>query len=548
MKEKLERLRELWSNESPAHLYSVLTLFVIGTALRIAYLFQPMHYEESLTYIAFVSRPLSVGLSYYPWPNNHLFNTLLSHFSTSLLGNQPWIIRLPSLLFGLLILPATYLVARRLYNKHAGLLALALAVPCSQLIGLSAQARGYTMQAFFFLTLILSAMAILRGGRLMAWSGFVLSAILGFYTMPTMLYFFPPVLIWLAWSALKKAEPGMRLPFLWKCAAACAAVIIIVVLLYLPVILNNGLSSVTNNRYVASLKWTEFLKGLPRNIYDMWSGWNVMVPAPIALLILAGFVVAILGNRRIAKYAVNLPLIVIAWCALLLNAQRVLPFARNWLPLYPLYLGCAAAGLVYASTRVMALLRRRGRFATPVSAPVLVATLLALTLILSLLTVVGRTAYQKDELGRYTNNTTRDAEAITLFLKDQLREGDIVYSDQDYLAVPLEYYFLKHDVPLEYLVMNVPDVETFPTDASRDEQRDYWNLLGRRPGGPENLKRAFFIISDAEEHTWQASLDFAVSEDGGFDSEAFNQYADVLMDNGFTSLLVTNRKTDTGSE
>jgi hypothetical protein len=548
MKKKLKRLWGRWSNEAPAHRYSVLALCVIGTALRIAYLFQPMHYEESLTYIAFVSRPLSVGLSYYPWPNNHLFNTLLSHLGVGLLGNQPWIIRLPSFLFGLLILPATYLVVRRLYNKHAALIALALAVPSSQLIGLSTQARGYTIQAFLFLTLILSAISILRGGRLAAWSGFVISAVLGFYTMPTMLYFFPPVLIWLAWSAWKKAEPGRRLPFIWKCAAACAAVIILVALLYLPVILNNGLSSITNNRYVASLKWTEFMKGLPGNIYDMWSGWNVMVPFPIALLILAGFAVGLVYHRRISKFPVSLPLITMVWCVLLMNVQRALPFARNWLPLFPLYLGCASAGLVYASASVMARLRRRGRFATPISAPVLCVTLLILTLILSLLTVIGRTAYQKDELGDYTINTTRDAEAITLFLKDQLREGDIVYSDIDYMIVPLEYYFLKYDIPLDYLVMKVPDVEDFPVGGSQEEQRATWDPLGRRPGGPEGLQRAFFIVADKEGHTWEASLEFALTEDGGFNIEAFNDYVQIIMNSGFSQLSVTNRNTGAGGE
>jgi hypothetical protein len=545
---KLKGLRERWSNEAPAHRYSVLALCVIGTAMRIAYLFQPMHYEESLTYIAFVSRPLSVGLSYYPWPNNHLFNTLLSHLGVGLLGNQPWVIRLPSFLFGLLILPATYLVVRRLYNKHAALIALALAVPSSQLIGLSTQARGYTIQTFLFLTLILSAISILRGARLAAWTGFVVSAVLGFYTMPTMLYFFPPVLIWLAWSAWKKAEPAKRLPFLWKCGTACAAVAALTALLYLPVILHSGLSSITSNEYVASLKWTEFLKGLPGSIYDMWSGWNVMVPAPIALLILLGFITGLFVNRRVSRYPVNLPLIVIAWCILMLGAQRVSPFARNWLPLYPLYIGCASSGLVYVATGVMARLRRRGRLATQLSAPVLCVVLLALTLILSFLTVIGRTAYQKDELGRYTNNTTRDAEAITLFLKDQLRDGDIIYSDADYMAVPLEYYFVKYGVPLEHLVINVPDVETLPADTDRDQRREYWNPLGRRPGGPEGMQRAFFIAAVKEGHTWDKSLEFALTEDGGFNVEAFDDYVQIIMNTGFSELSVTARKTAAGSE
>ena len=163
--------RRLRLDGDEVHLWSVFILMIIGAAMRIAYVAQPMHYMESLTYIAFSSRPLSVGLSYYTWPNNQLLNTLLSHLSSSLLGNEPWAIRLPALIFGILLLPAVYLVGRKLYNKHAGLLALALAVPASQLIGFSTQARGYTMQAFFFLTLILCAVSLLEAGALLGLGG-----------------------------------------------------------------------------------------------------------------------------------------------------------------------------------------------------------------------------------------------------------------------------------------------------------------------------------------------------------------------------------------
>ncbi len=533
--------------ENPAHRVTAATLFVIGVAMRIGYVFQPMHYEESLTYIAFVSHPLSVGLSHYPWPNNHLLNTFFSHITSGLLGNQPWAIRLPSLVFGILLLPAVYLVARKLYNKHAALLALAMVVPCSQLIDLTTQARGFTTQAFFFLTMILSAVTVLRGRKALGWAGFAISAILCFYALPTTLYFFPPVFIWLAWSGLREAEPGDRTALVLKLAAAAAVIAVAVALLYLPVIVNDGLSSVTNNTYVASLTRAEFVDGLPGNIYDMWSGWNVMIPAPVAVLFLLGFGVALVFHRRVSKFPVNLPLIVIAWCFIMLNVQQVLPFARNWLPLLPLYFICASAGLVYAARYAAERLFRHGRSAPWVSAPVACALLVVLTLILSSLTIAGRTAYQKDEFGKYTNNTTRDAETITLFLKDKLQEGDVVYSDVDYLLVPLQYYFMKHGVPLDHLVMRVPDVTTFPVNGSPEEKRAAWYPLGLRPGGPGSIQRAFFIVAGKEGHTLEASFEFATTTEGGFTPGDFQVPSSPILDTGFTQLLVSYRNTNTAS-
>ena len=540
--------RRLRLDGDKVHRWSVAVLMLAGAAMRIAYIAQPMAYMESLTYIAFSSRPLSVGLSYYTWPNNQLLNTLLSHLSSSLLGNEPWIIRLPALFFGILLLPATYLVARKLYNKHAGLLALALSVPASQLIGFSTQARGYTIQAFFFLTLILCAVSLLKRERFWAWAGLVLSAVLGFYAVPTMLYFFPPVFIWFAWSGLRAAPPEGRKAFAWRCVLAGAATVVLVFLTYLPVILNTGLSSITSNQYVTSQGTGSFITGLPGNYYDMWSSWNIVVPAPISLLFLGGFLVALLLNRRVSRFPVNLPLIVMAWCLLVLCAQRVLPFVRNWMPLMPLYFAGASAGLIYAGKGIAERLRRRYSFKARLSVSTASVMAVVLALGLSALTIQAQTAYQKDEMGDYTRNTTRDAEEIALFLKDKLVEGDVVFSDTDYIAVPLEYYFIKYGIPLEHLVINVPEVETYPRLSNQVTWEDQlawgeaWNSLGLRPGGPESLQRAFFVVADKEFHSFEDSLAYAVLEIGGLKVEDFYDTPYPLLDTGFTELVMFYRK------
>src|SRR5205823_10426576 len=97
----------------------VVTLGALG--LRLAFVQQPMRYDEALTFNELASRPLYYGLSYYPDPNNHLLNTLLVHLAYVGLGNQPWVLRLPATLAGVLLVPATFGLAKLLFGTGAGL-------------------------------------------------------------------------------------------------------------------------------------------------------------------------------------------------------------------------------------------------------------------------------------------------------------------------------------------------------------------------------------------------------------------------------------------
>jgi len=259
--------------------------------------------------------------------------------------------------------------------------------------------------------------------------------------------------------------------------------------------------------------------------------------------------VALVLNRRVSRYPVNLLLIVMAWCLLVLCMQRVLPFVRNWMTLMPLYYAGASAGLIYAGKSVAGYFRQRYSFKArlSVAAGSILAVVLALGL--SVMMVTAQTAYQKDEMGEYTRNTTRDAEEVALFLKDKLVEGDIVFSDFDYTAVPLEYYFIKYGIPLEYLVVNVPDVTTDPKwqPGNMVEWGQAWNSLGYRPGGTGSIQRAFFIIAEDESHYFEDSLDYAKQEWGGLEIEDFYDNGYTVLDTGFTKLLVFYRKAEGAS-
>src|SRR3990172_4791582 len=112
---------------------------------------QPMQHDEAYTFIAFASRPFWIAISDYSLPNNHVFHTLLVYLAYHLLGDQPWIIRLPAFLAGVAIIPLTYAAAALFYNRKVGLLSAGLAAASPLLIDYSANARGYTLICAFTL-------------------------------------------------------------------------------------------------------------------------------------------------------------------------------------------------------------------------------------------------------------------------------------------------------------------------------------------------------------------------------------------------------------
>ena len=328
MRDYVERINTAWRSEEPAYRYSLLALLLAGVAIRAAFLFQPLRYDEGITYLMYASRPLSVGLSNYLMPNNHLLNTMLIHFSTRLFGSSVWAIRLPDFIAGVLVLPATYLVVRKLYNKWAALIATALAVPSFLLVAYSTDARGYMLQALVFLVMIVLALRVkrMRSG----WAPFAILAALAFFDMPTSLYFVGALVVWMLLSALlgDTWEPKYR--FISKLAASCLGAAVLTFLLYLPVITNTGISSITSDPWFASLPWHVFAGQLPGHLSDTWASWNHDLPIVLTVLLVVGFLASIILHRRMARDRVNLALVIIGWSALVFFAQRSVPFVRTW--------------------------------------------------------------------------------------------------------------------------------------------------------------------------------------------------------------------------
>jgi len=307
----------------PAWTPALPVILLIGVAVRAVLLFGPLHYDEAFTVVEFAWRSPLFFLSRYLFPNNHVFHTLLVWCVHTVGGNQLWALRLPAFLAGVAVLPATYLLARRVANESAATIATALAAVATPLVEYSAQARGYTIVTLLFLLLFL-----IDDDRVRA----ILIAV-GGWTVPTMLF---AAAAWAGWMAITQRA--------WRRIAAVAAVsAALTFLLYVPIFVVSGPSSMIADGNVRSVTYgyDDLGRQLPPSFLDTWERWSISFTLPFALVAGAAAAVAIV-RRRPAGVLLGSALVALGTMLLVI---RKVPFPRIWIFLLPLYLIAAADSL-----------------------------------------------------------------------------------------------------------------------------------------------------------------------------------------------------------
>jgi hypothetical protein len=397
---------------SSLHLATLAALTAGAIALRLDFLFQPMRYDESVTYIHYASRPWYIALTAYTGPNNHVFHSLLVHVSTALFGGEPWAIRLPAFIAGVLLVPATYVAGRAIYDASTALLAAALVASSSWLVGYSTNARGYTLVALVFVLLLALAARLRSSASAAEWLAFAVLGAIGFATVPVMLYAFGAVVVWLALSMFSTREQELLVRRLLPALVTTAVLVGVV---YAPIVAASGVHALVANEFVESHSWSTFTSELPDSVQSVVEGWHRDVWLPLAVVLGASFAVGLALRWRPRGFRLPPAAAALIWIAPVLVVQRVVPFDRVWLFLLPLYLLTASAGIVALLRRLPArTLRGRER-------AVVAALALALGGSLAGNVAATRAVYHSEE-----TSTLRDGRSIAALLDERLRPGDKV--------------------------------------------------------------------------------------------------------------------------
>ncbi|MEO0561073.1 MAG: hypothetical protein AAF125_03095, partial [Chloroflexota bacterium] len=137
----------------PLH-HITLTLIVLAAiGLRVTAIDRPIYTDEAYTYLYFIQDGLRDVLTDYREPNNHIFQTILAWAAVDTFGNTPAVMRLPALLSGLLLVPATYRATRKLYTPGAAIIAAALVTVSVPLAEYAVSARGSSFIVLAFVIL-----------------------------------------------------------------------------------------------------------------------------------------------------------------------------------------------------------------------------------------------------------------------------------------------------------------------------------------------------------------------------------------------------------
>lgn len=331
----------------------VIAALLIGVAIRLYFLAQPMRYDEAYTFLKYVNGSW-LDVFRYTLPNNHVLHTLLVKMVAlvSAAPAAPAALRLPAFGAGVLAIPLVYRVCRQMGGAGSGIFAALVAAVFPYLVLYATNARGYTLVVLFTLALMGLAHSYYKVPMRMKLVGMAAVAALGMLTMPSFLFAAASVYVWLTAILLIKhrAIKPVLLEFILPCGVLSA---LFTAAVYAPVLYaTKNIAAITANEFVRPLPLPEFLALMPLQLQYTLSDFTRDVPFPAALLALVfvgmGFARAV--KTRAYPAALLLPCALLG-SALVLIAQHATPFPRTWIYLIPLVLVAADGGFAWLMER-----------------------------------------------------------------------------------------------------------------------------------------------------------------------------------------------------
>ncbi len=443
--------------KDPSYIYWILGAITLsGMVIRLWRITQPIAYDEAYTFVYYATRDFKHILADYSAPNNHIFHTILVRIFYEIFGRQPWVVRGPALLAGILCIPAAYFFGRRIFNARQSLAGAALIALTPWFINYSVNGRGYTLIILFSLLLANLGTLLTQQQSRAALGAYAIVAALGFYTIPIFLYPMAGVSLWVLVMHLTAPKSWKeRSTKAWDFLLTCLLAGLLTLLLYLPVILfGTGFRSITSNEIVESRAWSVFVENLQPRITRTWESWLAGFSQPVKNLLLAGFLLSLFFYRKASNQRLPLQAFLVLAVAVVLVIQRVAPLARVWMYLDAFYLIFAAGGLVWLAELLLNRITKTEYTARIVSSAILLGMILAFANIF-LETQQGSLVPNADDLpeqyaAQYLASHLQAEDKILSISPVDIQTAYYLYL----YGVPYDVFYQRdHPVPLENAIV-----------------------------------------------------------------------------------------------
>jgi uncharacterized membrane protein (UPF0136 family) len=281
---------------------------ICAAIIRLMLINRPIEYDEAYTFTEFARHPFRYILSTYFVPNNQVLNSILMRISYLLLGNQIWQLRLPTFIASLILIVCVFVLGRSLYNSKVGLAAAVIVSFLPTMVIRSVSARGYILVTLMTLMGFLSADYVIRKRNIFAWLFLIITCVIGFYSIPVMLFPCGLIFAWLLLAGLSKEISKEYLHLLnWikYLVVAGVAILILTLIFYSPILLTNNLYEIyTNNRVLQPATLANFVASFPGTIHGVLLEWRTGLSNPLVYIILAGLCLSFLFHKKESKYLI----------------------------------------------------------------------------------------------------------------------------------------------------------------------------------------------------------------------------------------------------
>lgn len=298
---------------------------------KIAFIFYlPLHLDELFSYLFLSSKGLLVSISYYPGPNNHVAYNVLSAICQLLPFPTILAIRLPSLIADIFILLICMRFFKKQFSNPNYIFAIVLISFSINYLPYSIAGRGYALQALFGLVGLISVLKWQKNKTFYT-SIFIISNTFGFWVLPTHLFVF----VSLALLSIYLYKNYLSI------LISSSITALLSIALYSPILILNGVQSITGNAWVKSLTRAEFNQKVGSFLIKYLETIVGVNHIAIAGLVLVGGIGCLLFFKKYKELVILL--IFILTPIAIFSIQKVIPFARVFVYLNLLF----TIGLIY---------------------------------------------------------------------------------------------------------------------------------------------------------------------------------------------------------
>jgi hypothetical protein len=286
----------------------------------------PVGYDEAWTYIYFTTRGFLTSISFYPAPNNHVLNSVLTNLTYYFPFNQTINLRLPSIVIGTVSVFAFYLTFRRFFNDRIALWLVSIFSFLNPMLYYGHKARGYALVTLSFVICFYGAIQIVKSANSddIKRYGFYLSfgAVMGLYSQPSFLYSYFALTTFLVLTLLCRRNIKQLKIFFTSVFITGG----ITVLLYSPLFIVSGFSAISANERVSPIPRVEVLNLLYGHFAEtarflFYSEWVLLLVVFLSIFLLMKPRFG--SGNGLASYIIYI-------CPIILLLHSVVARPRDW--------------------------------------------------------------------------------------------------------------------------------------------------------------------------------------------------------------------------